>query len=265
MVSQKENHHRTITPQKRNHSHTPDMAISKESTAPNEAPHGIRSRQTDGRVEDGHHVARLGVCDNSAPFLTSVRGPCEGDSDLQTSVRGPCQRGSNSCEPACDACSFCEDTCDNPLCAACVRKSEESDTLSTVGAPPGKALPSNGLFGLPGRDCAGSASSVSEKKYTMCQLKRHNKTESAWLLVGDTIYDATSYVGRHPGGARSIVRKSGGVVDCTEDMRFHSKKAIKVWKKNKIGKLCRCPCEVNSGDERDSHCEDVADQQCTIS
>ena len=45
---------------------------------------------------------------------------------------------------------------------------------------------------------------------------------SAWLRCGEGIYDATEHIRRYPGGERSILRKSGGDVDCTIDMAFHS-------------------------------------------
>ena len=79
---------------------------------------------------------------------------------------------------------------------------------------------------------------------TKCQLQRHNNTESGvWLLCGNSVYDATNYIEYHPGGMKSIIRKSGGVVDCTRDMSFHSSGAVKLWKEMKIGYLAPCPSE----------------------
>jgi cytochrome b involved in lipid metabolism len=80
----------------------------------------------------------------------------------------------------------------------------------------------------------------------MCQVRRHNHAESAWLVAGDTIYDVTSYMNSHPGGAKSILRKAGGVQDCSKDLLFHSKAGIKAWKKYKVGKLRDCKCDEDS-------------------
>jgi len=77
--------------------------------------------------------------------------------------------------------------------------------------------------------------------YTMCQVRRHNHVGSAWVLVGTAIYDVTPFLRSHPGGAQAILKKSGGAADCTEDLLFHSKRAQKEWKKNKVGTLRRCP------------------------
>jgi cytochrome b involved in lipid metabolism len=79
------------------------------------------------------------------------------------------------------------------------------------------------------------------RHYTMSQISRHNSINSAWLVAGDKIYDATSYLQIHPGGEASILRKSGGVCDCTEDFQFHSKKGRKLWQKHFVGKVKACP------------------------
>jgi cytochrome b involved in lipid metabolism len=82
--------------------------------------------------------------------------------------------------------------------------------------------------------------------------------DSAWLVVGDTIYDATFYISRHPGGSESILKKSGGRVDCTVDFDFHSKKAQALWKNHKVGKLRPCV-------PKDAQQPIGIDSQCTIS
>lgn len=136
----------------------------------------------------------------------------------------------------CNACEYCGDTCGNPECSDCATKLEKQQCQQC----PKSSLP----FFRPS----------TEKYYTLCQLRRHGNADSAWLLVGDTIYDATEVLTRHPGGVESILRKSGGRCDCTEDFGFHSKKARQIWNKHKVGKLCPCP---------KGH--DLGENQCTIS
>lgn len=82
--------------------------------------------------------------------------------------------------------------------------------------------------------------------FTRCQVQQHNSPESAWLVAGNDIYDATEYISMHPGGTNSILKKAGGVVDCTEDLNFHSKAGRKVWKKYHVGKLATCPYDGSS-------------------
>eukprot|EP00567_Pseudictyota_dubia_P011388 CAMPEP_0197443238 /NCGR_PEP_ID=MMETSP1175-20131217/9024_1 /TAXON_ID=1003142 /ORGANISM="Triceratium dubium, Strain CCMP147" /LENGTH=203 /DNA_ID=CAMNT_0042973839 /DNA_START=252 /DNA_END=863 /DNA_ORIENTATION=+ len=149
-------------------------------------------------------------------------------------------------ERPCDACPFCRDVCSNADCPNCVAKREKSTTSDCVSAR-------NGWCCSP------------TKKYTMCQLRRHNNASSAWLLVGDTIYDATPFVSKHPGGAYSILRKSGGQADCSKDMAFHSNHARNIWKKRQVGKLITCPGDQGEmGDQSNSEaCE--SSEQCIIS
>jgi hypothetical protein len=130
----------------------------------------------------------------------------------------------------CDACSDCPDTCGQPQCLPCTYKAKEAEH-SCCPAVRGKD------------DKTGS--------YTMCQVRRHNHTESAWLVAGDTIYDVTSYMNSHPGGVDSILRKAGGAQDCSKDLLFHSREGIKAWKKYKVGKLrdCKCDQEDSAVDE----------------
>mmetsp|Transcript_9445 Transcript_9445/g.23033 ORF Transcript_9445/g.23033 Transcript_9445/m.23033 type:complete len:180 (+) Transcript_9445:89-628(+) len=73
--------------------------------------------------------------------------------------------------------------------------------------------------------------------YTMSEVKRHNHTKSAWIVAGKDIYDITSYLGVHPGGSSSLLRRAGGAKDCTEDFKFHSKKGQRQWDQFKIGRL----------------------------
>mmetsp|Transcript_17075 Transcript_17075/g.25493 ORF Transcript_17075/g.25493 Transcript_17075/m.25493 type:complete len:396 (-) Transcript_17075:197-1384(-) len=91
---------------------------------------------------------------------------------------------------------------------------------------------------------------------TKCQMKRYNnKQNGIYIQCNDEmIYDVTSYIDHHPGGINSILRRSGGAVDCTRDMNFHSSNAKKLWKKFHIGYLVECPgpcCHVDLDSDLD--------------
>lgn len=107
----------------------------------------------------------------------------------------------------CDACHECDDVCANLKCQDCKDKRKKTNI---------------------------------DKKYTMCQIRRHDTEESCWLVVGSSIYDASNYIKSHPGGSYSILRKGGGVEDCTEDLMFHSKTGRQAWKRLRIGEVCSC-------------------------
>lgn len=87
------------------------------------------------------------------------------------------------------------------------------------------------------RPCGGAS-----RCYTLCEVRRHSTGESAWLVAGDDIYDATEYLNsnQHPGGKVSILKKAGGVADCAEDLHFHSRNGRKMWQKYHVGKLVPC-------------------------
>ena len=131
----------------------------------------------------------------------------------------------------CDVRQYCEDTRDDDdSCLSC-QKDRDAMNHQTLGTQICWLV--DALTGL---------HMNSEPTYTMCQLQRHNHAGSAWILVGKTIYDVTPYIRSHPGGMETILRKSGGAADCTEDLHFHSKRAQKEWRKFKVGLMRDCPC-----------------------
>ena len=122
----------------------------------------------------------------------------------------------------CDACPYCNDVCDSPNCESCTNKSQNNergnDNFRCFDACPEKF-----------------------KSYTMCQVRRHNSSNSAWIVSGNNVYDVTDYVKYHPGGTESILKRAGGAQDCSIDMEFHSKGARRMLSKLKIGVLRPCP------------------------
>lgn len=73
--------------------------------------------------------------------------------------------------------------------------------------------------------------------YTLDDVREHNNRFSVWLVKGNSVYDVTSILDSHPGGANALLRRSGGVKDCTEDYHFHSRAARRTWASFKIGEL----------------------------
>ena len=41
----------------------------------------------------------------------------------------------------------------------------------------------------------------ANKKYTMQQVAKHNKKEDGWLVINKKVYDVTTWIDKHPGGA----------------------------------------------------------------
>ena len=137
------------------------------------------------------------------------------------------------------SCNYCSDTCD--AVNSCVHCQKKSNALHVQYSEPGRSWLADAFSILlcPNTD---SQDNSRTRTYTTCQLRRHNTPSSAWILVGNTIYDATPYIRSHPGGMEAILRKSGGAADCRDDLQFHSKRAQKEWRKFKVGTLVPCQC-----------------------
>ncbi|KAI2631327.1 hypothetical protein GGS26DRAFT_591210 [Hypomontagnella submonticulosa] len=56
---------------------------------------------------------------------------------------------------------------------------------------------------------------------TTAEVAKHNTTSSCWIVVNGKVYDVTSYLGQHPGGAAILLRQGGR--DATAEFRkIHS-------------------------------------------
>jgi len=55
----------------------------------------------------------------------------------------------------------------------------------------------------------GVSSGTTTLVLSMAELARHNSRQSCWLLVSVKIYDVTSYINQHPGGASTILPTCG--------------------------------------------------------
>lgn len=157
--------------------------------------------------------------DLSMPDSASIQS----DSTTVSSLHNRLLRDGGVC--CCNACPHCADVCGNEDCDSCREKS----ALQSLSA-------------------AAAAAAASQKtKYTMCQVRRHNHADSAWIVANGVIYDATAYLSVHPGGADCILRKAGGAKDCTEDLQFHSRNGRKKWERCRLGTIQKC-----SGGEQDA-------------
>ena len=77
------------------------------------------------------------------------------------------------------------------------------------------------------------------KFYTLSEVKLKNGTDNkqVWIIIKDSVYDVTSYLDIHPGGAELILEWAGR--DGTKEYQDfgHSSDANKELKKLKIGEL----------------------------
>ncbi|MCE9585052.1 cytochrome b5 domain-containing protein [Candidatus Nomurabacteria bacterium] len=49
----------------------------------------------------------------------------------------------------------------------------------------------------------------TEKIYTMVDVQKHNSQSSCWTAINGAVYDVTSWISQHPGGAGAILSLCG--------------------------------------------------------
>lgn len=103
--------------------------------------------------------------------------------------------------------------------------------------PPASVPKENGAkMPSPKKSASSPALANMNKKYTMAEVEKHSTEESAWIIVEGGVYDATSYLKDHPGGAASILLSAGA--DATDEfLAIHSDKARKMLQDFYIGEL----------------------------
>jgi len=50
---------------------------------------------------------------------------------------------------------------------------------------------------------------AATKSYTAAQVAKHGTARNCWTIIGKSVYNLTSWVNRHPGGAGNIVSLCG--------------------------------------------------------
>ena len=76
------------------------------------------------------------------------------------------------------------------------------------------------------------------RKISLDEVKLHHKDEDCWLIIKGKVYDVSSYMAKHPGGADLLKDNSNGK-DATEDYEDadHTKRAREMLSKYYIGDL----------------------------
>jgi cytochrome b involved in lipid metabolism len=86
------------------------------------------------------------------------------------------------------------------------------------------------------------ASNVVQKQITMTEVTQHADQSSCWMVIGNNVYDVTSYVSQHPGGDMIL---SGCGKDATSMFNnrpgggSHSSRALSVLSGFQIGTLSK--------------------------
>lgn len=61
----------------------------------------------------------------------------------------------------------------------------------------------------PQEDISNGQSPSSTAKYTMADVQANNSESSCYTVINGNVYDLTSFIASHPGGARNIMKLCG--------------------------------------------------------
>ncbi len=65
------------------------------------------------------------------------------------------------------------------------------------------------VLALSGVVSTSASAAQPSKKYTSAQVAKHASAKSCWSIVNGKVYDLTSWINRHPGGASRILSMCG--------------------------------------------------------
>lgn len=55
----------------------------------------------------------------------------------------------------------------------------------------------------------GADGDTAASGYTLAEVATHNSQQSCWTVIAGSVYDLTTWIGRHPGGSRAILSLCG--------------------------------------------------------
>ncbi|KAI9908008.1 hypothetical protein PsorP6_003695 [Peronosclerospora sorghi] len=157
--------------------------------------------------------------------------------NVPTAVREPVR--SRRTANKCDACIGCNDVCINKRCFFCAGKEYQLKATfrgSSETAESTKRQPTWQHLAPLSTD----SSSIVEREYSSCEIKRHQSMRSCWIREGDTIYDVTDLLGVHPGGAAVLLEAAQNGGDCGPILKTHPPAAQKMLAQYRLGRYYEC-------------------------
>lgn len=129
----------------------------------------------------------------------------------------------------CDACIACNDVCGGDNCFFCAEKEFQ---LRRAFGSSSASLP---------LATSNASSSSGERKYSTCEVRRHQDKRSCWVLVAGVAYDVTDLLSSHPGGADVLLTAAQNGEDCAElFLRRHPFAARRVLESFRKGDVYYC-------------------------
>lgn len=70
-------------------------------------------------------------------------------------------------------------------------------------------LAASAAVSVPATAATSTVAPAAEKTITLAQVKKNASAKSCWSVINGTVYDLTTWINRHPGGAQRIVSICG--------------------------------------------------------
>lgn len=78
------------------------------------------------------------------------------------------------------------------------------------------------------------ATTVPKSSFSMAEVSQHNSTKDCYLVIQNTVYDVSSYLGSHPGG-RGVIQSRCGTEVTGIFAQIHSNRAWNLLGRYKVG------------------------------
>eukprot|EP00033_Pygsuia_biforma_P001047 GCRY01001193.1.p1 GENE.GCRY01001193.1~~GCRY01001193.1.p1 ORF type:complete len:223 (+),score=31.28 GCRY01001193.1:255-923(+) len=76
-------------------------------------------------------------------------------------------------------------------------------------------------------------------EYTLAEVQKKAKENKIWVVCDNVVYDVTSYINKHPGGARCFTQNNGGDITMPF-LTFHrGNRAARILRKFRVGVLAK--------------------------
>ncbi|XP_014205610.1 cytochrome b5-like [Copidosoma floridanum] len=101
---------------------------------------------------------------------------------------------------------------------------------------------------------------MSEQKYSVDEVTRHNHADDLWMALHGKVYDMTKFLKEHPGGEEVLLNLAGSDGTKCFDEIGHSQEAKQLKDTLEIGELVGSfPEESNSAGKREATLDDDDD------
>lgn len=144
----------------------------------------------------------------------------------------------------CDACIGCNDVCGNTKCFFCAQKEYQLRRAfaasSEDATPRGSSKTRRPQWEHRFESSQSSSLHNVDRKYSSCEVMRHQSKKSCWVVADGNVYDVTDLLSSHPGGMNALLEAALKGTDCGPIMAKHPSSARRVLANYRLGAFYKC-------------------------